>query len=331
MATLGAPVLDVLGLEDSEELAYRALVEVPSYDAAGLAERLGCHPLEAARSLAALETLGLAARSSGGTDRYVASPPSVALAALAVQREEALRRAQREIETLTEVYRGTDTDRSVSDVVDVVRGAKAVGQRFAQLQMSAREEVLGFVRSDVAVVPAEENTAEDAAVTRGVRYQVLIERSAFDRPGYFAAASDSIKAGEEVRVVPELPIRLLIVDRRIALVPLLSASERSIGALIVHRSGMLDALLALFDRFWRDGIPLMPGANGKVEGPRVGLPELDARILGLLLAGLTDQAVANQLGLSMRTVQRRVRALMDLVSADTRLQLGFHAARNGWL
>jgi sugar-specific transcriptional regulator TrmB/DNA-binding CsgD family transcriptional regulator len=324
-------VLDVLGLEDSEELAYRALVEVPSYDAAGLAERLGCHPLEAARSLAALETLGLAARSSSGTDRYVASPPSVALAALAVQREEALRRAQREIETLTEVYRGTDTDRSVSDVVDVVRGAKAVGQRFAQLQMSAREEVLGFVKSDVAVVPAEENTAEDAAVTRGVRYQVLIERSAFDRPGYFAAASDSIKAGEEVRVVPELPIRLLIVDRRIALVPLLSASERSIGALIVHRSGMLDALLALFDRFWRDGIPLMLGADGKVEGPRVGLPELDARILGLLLAGLTDQAVANQLGLSMRTVQRRVRALMDLVSADTRLQLGFHAARNGWL
>ena len=75
----------------------------------------------------------------------------------------------------------------------------------------------------------------------------------------------------------------------------------------------------------------MLGADGKVEGPRLGLPELDARILGLLLAGLTDQAVANQLGLSMRTVQRRVRALMDRVSADTRLQLGFHAARNNWL
>ena len=32
---------------------------------------------------------------SDKTDRYVASPPSVALAALAVQREEELRRAQR--------------------------------------------------------------------------------------------------------------------------------------------------------------------------------------------------------------------------------------------
>lgn len=325
-------MLDVLGLDDAEELAYRALVEVPSYDAGGLAERLSCHPLEAARSLAALEALGLAARSSGGTDRYVASPPSVALAALAVQREEELRRAQREIESLTEVYRGTDTDRSVSDVVDVVRGAKAVGQRFAQLQMAAREEVLGFVKAEIAVVPPEENTEEDAAVTRGVRYRVVIERSSFERPGFFAAASDSLQAGEEVRVVQKLPIRLLVVDRRIALVPLLSGSERSVGALIVHRSGMLDALIALFDRVWRDGLPLVLGTDGVVEGPKGdSLPELDARILGLLLAGLTDQAVANQLGLSMRTVQRRVRALMDLVSADTRLQLGFHAARRGWV
>ena len=41
--------------------------------------------------------------------------------------------------------------------------------------------------------------------------------------------------------------------------------------------------------------------------------------------------VTNQPGLSTRTVQRRVRALKDLVSADTRLQLGFHAANKGRL
>jgi DNA-binding NarL/FixJ family response regulator len=93
-------------------------------------------------------------------------------------------------------------------------------------------------------------------------------------------------------------------------------------------------MLALFDHVWRDGLPLVLGANGAdvvIEGSTDGLPELDARILGLLLAGPTDHAVANQLNLSMRTVQRRVRALMDLVSADTRLQLGFHAARRGWI
>jgi DNA-binding NarL/FixJ family response regulator len=91
---------------------------------------------------------------------------------------------------------------------------------------------------------------------------------------------------------------------------------------------MLDALLALFD------LRSAAGAGDRRSDRRPHgdrLPELDARILGLLLAGLTDHAVANQLGLSMRSVQRRIRALMDLVAAETRLQLGFHAARRGWL
>ena len=55
-----------------------------------------------------------------------------------------------------------------------------------------------------------------------------------------------------------------------------------------------------------------------------------AAILALLLAGMTDQALAGQLGLSLRTVQRRIRVLMDKAGVDTRIQLGWHAGREGW-
>jgi sugar-specific transcriptional regulator TrmB len=328
---IGGIVLSVLGLPETDELAYRALLEVPSYDAEQLAGRLGRHPVEAARVLAALERTGLAARSSGDSDRFVASPPSVALAALAVQREEELRKAQVEIETLAAIYRGTDAHRSAGDVVDVVRGAQAVGQRFAQLQMSARSEVLGFVKADIVVVAPEDNEVEDAAVARGIDYKVVLERRSFERPGFFAAVEESLQAGEQARVVDELPIRLLLVDRRIALVPLVSGSSHTVGALIVHQSGLLDALLALWDRVWQDAAPLVLGPSGVVpEGSGSGPDETDARILGLLLAGLTDQAIGSQLKLSLRTVQRRVRVLMDLAGAETRLQLGYQAARRGW-
>lgn len=50
-----------------------------------------------------------------------------------------------------------------------------------------------------------------------------------------------------------------------------------------------------------------------------------------MLAGLTDQAVANQLGLSVRTVQRRVATLMGACSVHTRIQLGVQAERRGWV
>jgi DNA-binding NarL/FixJ family response regulator len=45
---------------------------------------------------------------------------------------------------------------------------------------------------------------------------------------------------------------------------------------------------------------------------------------------LTDETVANQLGTSVRTVQRRVHQLSLAAGAKTRMQLGWHAARHGW-
>jgi hypothetical protein len=44
-----------------------------------------------------------------------------------------------------------------------------------------------------------------------------------------------------------------------------------------------------------------------------------------------DEAVATPLGTSLRTVQRRVRHLMELTGGRTRMQLGFPVARLGWL
>jgi len=51
----------------------------------------------------------------------------------------------------------------------------------------------------------------------------------------------------------------------------------------------------------------------------------------LLLAGLSDDTIGHRLGMSTRTVYRRIKRLMDIVGAETRLQLGWHAARAGWL
>jgi DNA-binding NarL/FixJ family response regulator len=51
----------------------------------------------------------------------------------------------------------------------------------------------------------------------------------------------------------------------------------------------------------------------------------------LLLAGYTDAAVARQLELSERTVQRRISALMLALGVGTRIQLGWQIRDHGWL
>jgi DNA-binding CsgD family transcriptional regulator len=138
-------------------------------------------------------------------------------------------------------------------------------------------------------------------------------------------------AGEEIRIADALPVKLLIVDREHALMPLTQmlpapgaadGETAGAGALLVREKGLLLALVALFEAEWRR-------ASAVAGTP--ALDELDARIVSLLMTGLTDEAVAAHLGTSLRTVQRRVRHLMEVTGGRTRMQLGFHVARLGWL
>jgi DNA-binding NarL/FixJ family response regulator len=61
------------------------------------------------------------------------------------------------------------------------------------------------------------------------------------------------------------------------------------------------------------------------------LDRRDARILSLLSDGRSDSTIARESGVSLRTVERRVRSLMDRLGAKTRFQAGVQAARRGWI
>ncbi|MGD9957909.1 helix-turn-helix domain-containing protein [Nocardioides sp.] len=327
-------MLEVLGLDELEEGAYRLLVQRTSGSTPELAGLLAVPLIVAQQALDRLEHKGLVARSPDDSHRYVASPPGVALGALMVQRQEDLRRAEVDLAGLVGLYRTSVAHRDIGDVVDVVRGAGAVATRFAQLQQSARRDIQVLVRAEVAVVSAEDNDDDESvAQARGVQYQVVLERPAFERDGFLAAVQESLANGTQVRVAPTVPLRLLIVDHEIALVPLYSAAERqpAAGALLIHPSGLLDALRCVFDFVWQSAAPITLTPQGVREEGEDQLDQLDAQVLALLLAGLTDQSIGGQLGLSLRTVQRRVRHMMDLARVDTRLQLGFEAGRRGWL
>lgn len=331
-------MLDALGLDNLEETVYRQLVGAPSANVEELAEAADLDTFALSAVLTALEGKGLVARSSAGQDRYVASPPAVALGALLVQRQDDLRRAQVEMSELAGLYRGSVARRDVADVVDVVHGTEAIAQRFAQLQYSAKKCIQALQKPQAAVVTREDaDEAERAALERGVRHDIVLERSVFDTPGIYESIDSGLEIGIELRVVPNVPLRAFIVDREIALIPLMQGVSASgehnavQDALLLHPSGLLDAVIALFDLIWASAPKLVATPEGTVETAADRLEPLDTKVLSLLLAGLTDASIGAQLGLSLRTVQRRVRQMMDRAQVDTRLQLGYEAGRRGWL
>ncbi|MFE7357241.1 response regulator transcription factor [Streptomyces sp. NPDC057543] len=55
------------------------------------------------------------------------------------------------------------------------------------------------------------------------------------------------------------------------------------------------------------------------------------QLLTYLSGGLTDESIARELGVSERTVARRITRLQQMLGARTRFQLGVQASRRGWL
>ncbi|MFB8757659.1 winged helix-turn-helix domain-containing protein [Streptomyces nigra] len=95
------------------------------------------------------------------------------------------------------------------------------------------------------------------------------------------------------------------------------------------------APIARVERYWEDAVPLDVDDSGPVAGTygvggRTRGPRRTGRLPALPVAGVAGKEVATQLGLSRRTVQRRIQRLMELAGAAARMQPAWQAARRGW-
>ena len=322
--------LAALGLSPVEANLYRTLVGLGGTGVDDLAHRCQLSSAAVGGSLLALERQGLVAQSAAVPGRWVAAPPGIALRALVNDRRHELDQAELVAARLAESHR-TDAVGTVHDLVEVVVGASAVGQRFHQLQLGAVEEVCVLVSDEPTAVPATENQAEDIAAARGVRYRIVLERDVLEQTSQTELVA-VMRRNEQVRVSDQVPTKLVIADRRTAMVPL-DADSPDPAALVIHSTGLVQSLQSLFDSVWRDAWPLKfasPDGDELVQAPP-GPDELDLQVLSLLIAGASDALVARQLDVGLRTIQRRVRSLMDATGASSRIQLGWAAHEKGWL
>src|SRR5699024_7415242 len=111
-----------------------------------------------------------------------------------------------------------------------------------------------------------------------------------------------------------LKFKMLMVDRRMALVPLDSGDVDS-PALLVRSSALLDALHEFFEVLWANAAPMTVGKNGKLgESLSEDQPyEWAEDLLTLLAAGMNDKTIMSELDISASTLSRRIMKLSDLL------------------
>ncbi|MBW5481849.1 LuxR family transcriptional regulator [Streptomyces bambusae] len=337
---LGA-ALRRLGVGSAAALLYGAMLEAAPVRLPDLGAATGLTGAELSAAYAELAEAGLVSTSVDGSEAVAPLPPAAGLRLLGRRRAAELDASRITVAGAFEAFRRRRPAASTGDhsngLVEVVTG-EDIGPRLRQAWASACEQIRQFDSPPYFPIP----TATDeslATLARGVIQRVVYSRDSLEHPGNLTHSIEPcIAAGEQARVVSVVPVKLIIIDDACALVSLsIHEVDDHHTLLVVQPCGLFSALTALFEQTWQTALPLHGSRLPLIRPPhdRAGAARppsaADRRLLALLTGGVSDEAVARELGISRRTLFRRVEILMARLGAATRFQLALQAQRRGWL
>ncbi|NYD43816.1 LuxR family transcriptional regulator [Nocardioides panaciterrulae] len=150
-------------------------------------------------------------------------------------------------------------------------------------------------------------------------YQHSARRSAITRQ-YVAAVSNR---GAEVRTLDEFFNRMIVIDRRVAVIP--SGEDLSV-AVAVREPSVVAYLVDVFERSWERARPFASRETSLMKDIAV---EQRAMTLRMLVEGHSDPVSAKRLGVSPRTYAGYIADLKDEFEVETRFQLGYVIGQRG--
>jgi len=316
-----AGALEDFGIPIAEERIYRMLLQCDGATLAEVSAALRTGTRNTRRSLGSLQRNGFVTHSPEHVQRYFAAPPDLAIEALMVRRQNKARTAIAELRESAKTTKGARREERIVEILS----REAAAQVFAQIIRSAEHDILGLERPPVLV---SSNDAPDETqlrlLAKGVRFRSITDSSMLNAPGTLNRLRIATQAGEQYRVYPSLPFKLVVVDHRIGIIPLNLARPDG-PALLVRSSSLLDALCEMFEMLWRASVPfsLEPG---EARSSQRATGAIDA-LLPMLVSGLNDKTIELELDISQRTLTRRIVELMKRLGATTRFQAGWLAAQ----
>src|SRR5580765_3709032 len=256
MAT--ADQLTRLGLTSYEAKAYLALLRRDSSTAAQAARLANVPRQRIYDVLASLVDKGLAATRPGQVVKYAAVAPELALERLVSDHRETLAALERDtaalIEELKPAFHAGKEQANPLEYIEVLRDRRAINERFDELQAGIKHEILVFTNPPYATPPQEGVVGLE--VTKSHEARSVYECDVFDDPEVAEGVRRFIDAGEKARFVPELPLKLVIIDESTVMFGMEDpvAGESELTIMVVEHPQLASILKIAFDTVWENGL-----------------------------------------------------------------------------
>jgi hypothetical protein len=247
-----------LGLNSYEARAYLALISRESSTPVEVARLSGVPRQRIYDVLGTLVQRGLASARPGATTKYAGTEPRFVIDQLVATRRQQMaeieEHARGMAEELSAVYQAGRERADPLDYIEVLRDRGTIGARFEELEASVQKEILVFTKPPYAIDP--QNNVQGLMVARTSDARSLYECSLFDDLAATEGVRRFIQAGEQARVVAELPMKLVIIDERVSMLGLLDPLPESqeFTILVVQHASLARVLKAAFNTYWEQGL-----------------------------------------------------------------------------
>ena len=257
--------LQSLGLTQHDAKVYAALVKLGPSKAAVVVEASGLYEAHVYKALRRLQERGMVTGSSGRSSVFSAVEPEQALTELVEQEQERIRGHGKTVKALSTAFREQKSNNSEPPFLTVMRTRpSARGQwvlDLARLYRHARQEILQFARENEPSSAVHHryatilDDAEFEAIKRGVTVRALVQENLLSNPMEAKRWLDGIRAGEQSRVVNQVPMNTEIIDRHITWLRPGDLREPGVSYRF-NSKAFSEAYAATFEYYWSQGTDL---------------------------------------------------------------------------
>lgn len=321
-------------MDDVSQSVYRYAVSSPGWTIEEASEALGLTTRSIQGAIRELVERCLLVQANENQHSYTAVSPDVALAELVDPDERALLdlrsrigAKRRELAGLVPIFAEASRQVSTDASVEVLENPEQVLRILIEYARSASESVLMARPGQGATADTQEESIQKDVdlLQQGIERRTLYHSSLRDHMPTRKAIEIVTAAGGQFRTLPHIPLRAVIFDHKVAVVPR-ARDSRDRAGLVVRDPDIVQMFVYMFEFAWELGEPFL------TKDPAPGqLTSTQRSILRALASGHPDEVIARRMGISVRTCRRHIAKMLEDLGAESRFQAGVKAHRAGWI
>lgn len=257
--------LQKLGLSEVESKVYLNLFKKKNFTATEISRLSGVHRTKIYEVLHQLVNKGLCFEILGNVNKYSPTNPSAAIKRLIQKSEDEYKQeleykniiASNISDSLSHIYNSEKGNTAPLDYIQIIRNKSAVAEKFEYLHKTAKEEILCFAKSPF-MIPTAKYFPVHYALKNKLIVKSIYEIKDLENRDYKNEVVSFIQEGEQVKFYEDLPIKMMVFDRKIVLLGLVDNiyPNENCTTLVIEHKDIANTFIRLFDNCWKKAIDI---------------------------------------------------------------------------